>query len=117
MKIKFTVFAPFNEVTGQPMRFEACTDLMESEAEAQAILATLPKSVGASVRQSYTTEGIKWAVSSRANLRSKKGNEFNETGIKRFYALLKVADCEMRFQNCINCFQTVDELINALEVK
>lgn len=117
MKIKFKIFAPYDEFTGKPMSFEASTDFVSSEAEAQEILATLPKSLRARVWEYWTSEGTKWNVGCAAQLRSKKGNEFNETGIKRFFALLKVADCEIKSTNCRNCFQTIDEFIKALEVK
>lgn len=117
MKIKFKVIATFNEVTGKPMRFEARTDHFADKAEAQAALTTLPKSAGVRVGMSYSGDGVYYTLVTTADLQSRKGNDVNESGLKRVYSLLKVAECEMKSADVINCFQTIDEFIKALEVK
>ena len=87
--------------TGTAIMFEAETEWFDTKEQAEAIVAGLPKSVGAKVREcSFSLTGsylkkdsvIRYAAGVSAQLRSTKNNEKNETGLKRLDALMKNAD-------------------------
>lgn len=87
--------------TGAPIMFDAVTEWYDTKEQAEAIVAGLPKSVRARVREcSFTLTGsglkkdyvTRYAAGAWAQLRSTKNNEKNETGLKRLDALMKNAN-------------------------
>jgi len=85
---------------GFAIKFEAETEWFDTKEQAEEILARLPKSVGAKVRECAFSQGSypkkvwvdRWCVGVYASLTSEKDNEKNETGLKRLDALMKNAN-------------------------
>ena len=90
----------------------------DTDAEQAEFLALFPKSVGVKPIKcsSCDYEGQKPGASFHADFRSKKGNEVNETGIKRFLKLIECGGDRIEFvaPKAVNKFDTLAEALTAI---
>lgn len=61
----------------------------ETEEAAREFAAQLPKNLGARAGKLYAKDDVKGFLSIHANLLPTKGNDRNETGIKRYHAAVR----------------------------
>ena len=90
----------------------------DTDAEQADFLALFPKSVGVKAIKCSSSdyEGQKPGASFHADFRSKKGNEVNETGIKRFLKLIECGGDRIEFvaPRAVNKFDTLAEALTAI---
>lgn len=86
----------------------------EARAEAERLKAIKPRVYEQAVWEHGVRTGeTVWVVSARADLRKSKGNEINETGVKRLQKLLSLTEVTVR-QAGSNSFTTVEEILESV---
>jgi hypothetical protein len=115
--VKISAFYDYHTGAENPQHYKVSGGYCETEAERDALLASFPKSLGLKpvALHSYADGGnvVTYGIQGHGKFLATKGNEKNETGIKRALRLLEVLEFDADVRSS-NAYRSADELRAAL---